>query len=407
MNQPGSIAEKKFKINTLGSFCVVVNGEDVTSALSKSAKVWDLFKYLITFRDELILPEKIISSLWPDADYTDPKRTLRALIFRLRRALKLGEKSGSNCIIVSSHGCYKFATKDCCELDVVEFENAFHKAYEHRSRDEEEKAVELFKKLIYLYKGEYLSQTYGYDWLIPARNYYRRMFLQSVCEVSEMLRERKQYEEILSICELALKHEMYEEQIHFYYMEALAGTGRLKQARSHYEHIERLFEKELGVKPSTSLERLYRMLFGEVTKSGLDISYIKEGLREEALPCGPVFCDKEFFKTLRMLEKRRAERYGPMNFLGLLTITNPDRSLPDRATLDKGRKLLKQLLLSNLRKGDVVTQWNEAQFLLSLPSLNVKQAEVALKRMQKKFAALENNPGLVVYYDIKETLPSE
>lgn len=50
-------------IYTLGNFQVVRNGCDLTETLDKSIKVWELFKYFLTFRDELILPEKIIQSL--------------------------------------------------------------------------------------------------------------------------------------------------------------------------------------------------------------------------------------------------------------------------------------------------------------------------------------------------------
>ncbi|HHX95761.1 MAG TPA: hypothetical protein GX691_08105, partial [Clostridia bacterium] len=49
-----------YNITTLGNFQVICNGNDLTDALSKSLKVWELFKYLLTFRDDLMLPEKII-----------------------------------------------------------------------------------------------------------------------------------------------------------------------------------------------------------------------------------------------------------------------------------------------------------------------------------------------------------
>ena len=403
---PAIEIEKDFyRINTLGNFQVVCNGNDLTVSLDKSLKLWDLFKYFLTFRGELILPEKIITSLWPEADYIDPKRTLRALVFRLRKALRMDECTVSEGLIVSSRGCYKFEPQNNCVIDVVEFESLFRRAYE-LSREESNSAIQLFTQVIAMYKGDYLSETYGHDWLIPPRNYYRNMFLQSVYEASGLLKEQKRYSEILSVCEAALKYELFEEELHFNYIEALAGSGKLKQARNHYEYVTQVFERELGVKPSNTLTRLYRMLFGEISKTGLDLNYIQDNLREESLPNGPMLCDKEFFKSLRHLEIRRAERYGPTNFLGLLTVTQADSTLPEQRKLREGMKELKQLLLANLRKGDVITEWNEAQFLLSLPSLNVQQAEIALKRIQKKFAASVNN-GLVLQDKIQEALPAD
>jgi two-component SAPR family response regulator len=372
-----------YNITTLGNFQVICNGNDLTDALSKSLKVWELFKYLLTFRDDLILPEKIIQSLWPEADYVDPKRTLRALIFRLRKALELEECSESDSLIVSSRGCYKFETRECCTIDVVLFENLFRSACE-AARYDTEKAIDLFGQAVEMYKGDYLSETYGHDWLIPARNYYRRIFLQSVYEACEMLKEQKRYQEITGFCEAAFKHELYEEELHLFYIEALAGTGKLKQARSHYEYVKDLFERELGVQPSSVLTKVYRMLFGEISRTGLDMNYIKDNLKEETIPNGPLLCDRDFFKALQQLESRRAERYGPRNFLGLLTLTLPDHTLPGQGKLEEGMKQLRHLLLSDLRKGDVITEWGEAQFLLSLPAISDKQAEIALTRIQKK-----------------------
>lgn len=398
-----AIEKDMLGIQTLGNFHVCYNRNDLTVSLDKSVKVWELFKFLLTFRDELVLPEKIIQSLWPDSDYTDPKRTLRALIFRLRKALVLegGEDKG---IIIFSHGCYKLDSKGKCMIDVVEFERIFREAYDV-SKDDCDRAIELFNKVIAMYKGDYLSETCCYDWLIPPRNYYRRIFLQSVYEVSELLKEQKRYHEILSVCDAALRHELFEEELHLFYIEALARTGKLKQARNHYEYIKQVFERELGVKPSDALNRLYRMLFGEVSKSRLDLNSIEENLRQESVKRGPVLCDKEFFKALWQLDMRRAERYGKTNFLGLVTLSLPDYSLPDPKILHEGMKELRQLLLNNLRKGDVVTEWNEAQFLLSLPSLSDKQAEIALRRVQNRYKETNKIPGLMLHYKIEDSLP--
>lgn len=396
----------RLRITTLGSFQVLIGRNNLVEEHNNSLKIWELFKYLVTFRDELILPEKIISAIWSEADYSDPKRTLRSLVFRLRKILNAqdaGDGEGAS-LIVYSHGCYKFDASTNCHLDAVEFEEAFHAACA-AMKDNPAKAVGLFKKSVDMYRGDYLTETVGHAWLIPARNHYRRIFLQSVYEVSDLLKDEQDYEEILKICEKVLKHEIYEEEVHFRYIEALAALGKIKQAKNHYKYVEEIFERGMGVKPSNALQQLYRMLFGEIKKSGLDITSIAENLREEFFTSGPMLCEAELFKFLHNLEKRRSERYGQTTSLAILTLSEPDHAMPAAKQLQSGMEELKQTLLTTLRKGDVVAEWNEAQFLVNLPVLNVEQAHRALERVLKKYAELRKNPRLALHYKIMEGLP--
>lgn len=393
---------KIFEINTLGNFSIYYNNKNLTNKSNNCLKIWELFKYLLTYRDELIPPEKIISSIWPGADYSDPKRTLRALIFRLRKTLNWDKDNNS--IIVYSHGCYKLDTKLHCKIDVDEFEKYFQDAYKI-SNEDTSKAIELYNKVINIYKGDYLSETCGHDWLIPVRNHYRRIFLQSVYEVCDLLKEEKMYQEVLEACEKALKYEMYEEAVHFRYIEALAATGKLKQARNHYNYVEEVFKRELGVKPSKELRDLYRLLFGEVRKTSFDIISTEEKFRNEEFSDGPVICDTKLFKFLFHVEKRRFERYGQKTFMGLVTLSSGNQFL-DQNTLKEGMERLKHILKSNLRKGDVITQWNDNQFLLSLPCINSEQAIKALCRIEKIYKNSEKYSKLVINTKFQPVLPA-
>lgn len=300
------------EISTLGGFKVLIDDRNLIDEFKSSIKIWELFKYLITFRDELLLPEKIIFSIWPDADYSDLNRALRALIFRLRKALNTGERDNGS-IIVYSSGCYRLNAKNRCTLDVAEFEKTFHNSHS-ALKDNPAQATEMFKKLTELYKGDYLPETSEYDWLMPTRNHYRRLFLQSVSELSELLKIQQDYQGIFTVCEKALKYEMYEEEIHFRYIEALALSGKIQQAKNHYKYVEEIFEREMGVKLSNTLQQLYRVLFGEISRKKMDVTSIDENLREEFFSSSPMLCDRETFKILFNMEKRRSERNGQQAF---------------------------------------------------------------------------------------------
>jgi DNA-binding SARP family transcriptional activator len=394
--------QNQLGIITLGNFDVLKNRQSLTERYNNSLKIWEIFKYFVTFREELILPERIIDSLWPDADYTDPKRSLRALIFRLRKIIDLKDSQESNSCIIYSNGCYKLETTDNIFIDIDEFDNLIHRAKDISTEDPD-KAIDIYKKALSLYKGDYLSETHGYDWLMPTRNYYRRVFLQGVYDASELLNKQKRFDEILTICEIALKYELFEEKIHFRYVEALAALGKIKQARNHYEYVKEVFEREMGVKPSNAFNSLYRLLFGEISKAGLNVTSIADNLTEKYFYDGPVLVDTEFFRLLYRLEKRRSERYGQLTYLFVLTLGYPDKTLPPPSQLKAGTEELKHILLSNLRKGDVICQWNEAQFVLSLPGYSADRTKTAIERVKKKFA--KSNTKLVLYARELNQLP--
>ena len=186
----------RLKVITLGNFDVVDNGDSLTEKYSSSLKLWELFKFLITYRDELILPEKIIDSIWPESDYQDPNRTLRALVFRLRKILSQYDDQDGKDIIVHSHGCYKLCTNKFEYIDVVELEKLYKKAIA-TTEESPAKAIGLYYSIIDMYKNGYLIQSHEYEWLIPARNCYRRIFLQSIIGISELLKKQKEYQKLL------------------------------------------------------------------------------------------------------------------------------------------------------------------------------------------------------------------
>ncbi|MGI6097718.1 MAG: BTAD domain-containing putative transcriptional regulator [Dethiobacteria bacterium] len=51
-----------------------------------------------------------------------------------------------------------------------------------------------------------------------------------------------------------------EEELHLRYIESLMELGRNKQAQEHYEYISAHMYRELGVKPSVEMRRLYQLL---------------------------------------------------------------------------------------------------------------------------------------------------
>lgn len=374
----------RLEISTLGLFQARCGDQLLSDNASRSNRLWELLKYLITHRDKGNAPDVIVETLWPDQEYDDPRGALRTLVYRLRQLLGKGACVNGTEAIVFSQGCYHWNTKQNYWLDVDEFELLCRQAQAVAATDPQQ-ATLLYLKAIGLYKGDYLPECSYCEWVIPIRNYYHHLYLQSILALTTLLSAAEQYAEVIEVCEHAFIVDPFEEELHVRFLEALLAEDKLKQARAHYEYATTMFYRELGVKPSAVMRRLYQRMRAADAGVELDLTVIQDHLREKGT-AGAFLCDPDTFRFLYKLEKRRAERTGQSIFLGLLTFTRPDYGLPAPAVLKPAAEQLRGLLQLSLRKGDVVCHWNEAQHLVIMPGLSQEQAEIVLGRIEQRFS---------------------
>lgn len=278
-------------ILTLGQFAVHNEHTDLTSGTGRSYHLWDLFRFLITNRGKGIRPEVMVEALWPEQSYADPRRALRTPVYRLRKIL---DGVDTESPIIFSHGCYIWKTIPGYRLDVEVFEALCNKAKQISSENPSE-AIKLYFDAIGLYKGEYLPECLYQDWVMPARNYYRRLYLQCVAGLLDLLWAREQYKEILAVCERAILLEPLEEEVHIRFLEALLKEQKLKQSLNHYEYITSLLYRQLGVKPSPNLRKLYKQIQDEYKEGGSEVS----GGQKQTEQAGACLHAKESLRSMR------------------------------------------------------------------------------------------------------------
>jgi two-component SAPR family response regulator len=401
-----SVKKERLEIFTLGRFMVKCGDRLISEQSNRSYRIWDLFKYLVTYRDRGILPEVILENLWPGQEFSDPKRALRTPIYRLRQLLTpaSGDSDGSS-FISFSQGCYKWNTKAEYSLDVQEFE-ALCQRGQMIAQDNPAEAIETLKKAVSLYKGDYLPECLYYEWTLPVRNYYRRIFLQSSLDLCRLLKNADRNSEILKVCESVFHIEPFEEEFHLRFLETQMVMDKIKEARSHYEYVTSLFYRELGIKPSSAMRSIYRQLKAGGECVEFDLTSIQESLAERQENEGAFFCDSDIFRHLYKLEKKRLERTGQIVFLGLLSLTTAEYRIPPRKILQEACDKLLNLLIARLRKGDIITHWNDSQILVLLPGLNLEQGEKVLQRVILAFNA-ENNSAITVHSKLQPVIPPQ
>ncbi len=399
--------ERKICIYTLGKFYIYHDNKVLNERSSRSKRMWKIFMFLLSNRGKAFFPETILEKIWPENEYSDPSMVLRAQMFRLRHALDEGPAKNSLADnIILAQGSYIWEEKTEYWLDVDDLDSLSSEARLLFDKNPE-KAINLYREAVALYKGPYLSELSFSEWLEPIRSYYHDIYLESVLGLTALLKKRNAHTEIIKICEQATTVDYFEEKIHIKLIEALLAEGQIARARAHYNEATSAFYRELGIKPSEQMKRLYRLVAAEPGSFELDLTTIQEGLKGKEQVEGAYLCDDELFRYFYKLESARVERSGQSALLGLFTITAPGYKLPDEKVLNEVMQHLQDVVLDSLRKGDIVTRWNKAQLLLLLPGLKREEAEIVIERIETKFHKQHSLKGLVMNKKIESLLPLE
>ena len=144
------------KICTFGDFDIKRDGESILNNANYPYRLIKLFKYLLTFKDKKLTPERIIDDLWSEEYFIDPKKVLRTQISRLRKGIKTGDGDQVFFEIVFSYGYYIFhLNNEEVLLDVDIFEKAIEKG--NRLVEENLKeAISEYKEALSMYKEDSL-----------------------------------------------------------------------------------------------------------------------------------------------------------------------------------------------------------------------------------------------------------
>lgn len=369
----------RLEIYTLGQFHVKRGEKVFTENAGRSYQIWKLFKFLISYRGKST--EELMEKLYPEEEPSDPERTLRNLVYRLRRLLTEGYPPGSEPqYIVLSHGLYSFNMSAKYWLDTDEFKCLCSEGNRIALSDPV-KGMEIYKKALSLYNGYYLAESLYDDWVIPMRNYYHRLYLESVYAYLELLKKTGRYLELREACEKAFLIEPYQEDLHIYFIEALLEDGRTDLAKTHYNYASSLLYRDAGLKPSEVMRDLYKKITSEKKPQPHNRILHLEGLSEQIEEGGAFFCDPDTFLKLYKLEELKAERSGYASFWGCLALSCND-TMSNNQKLDEAMHILEKIIKRNLRKGDIVCRWNENQFYLLMSSHSHEKARKPLERIK-------------------------
>lgn len=285
-------------IDTLGDFDIKIQDESILHSIGNQTRLIKLFKYFLTFEGKKILPDRIIEEMWHGEDSKDPISVLRTQISRIRSMFNCKETYEEPFFEINYiDGYYLFQLNNNCTVDFLMMETYIKK---HQTSKDKEEVMETCKKVIELYKGEYLGELGNDDWVVPIRSRYNRLFISSLTKYLQLLSEMSMDNQIIAICEQAMGHIPYEEIIHIYYIESLVNLGQIRCALNHYTYYTSKIHNDLGAKPSNKLVSVYKSI--RVKEQHLSSNIVLGTLDNELKECndqnGALICDNFYFKFL-------------------------------------------------------------------------------------------------------------
>ena len=380
-NAPVTVV-KRVAVTMLGGFRIRVDGNVLTDEINRSQKLWNVLCYLIAHRERTVPQSEFIELFWPEENSANPTNALKTLLYRVRSLLEPLFGEGLEPIL-SQRGAYAWNPAIACEMDVDRFELLCRRAQD--TALPAQKRMALYEEAAEMYRGDYLPKLANQMWVVPISAHYHALYLEAVKEYADLLEHAEKFETMAELCTRASQLDPLDESLHTLIVRALLRQGKDSAALSHYEKATDLLYRNLGVRPSEELRALYREIMDVEERLETNLEVIQANLREAAQRPGAFVCEYGFFKEAYRLEARRSARSGACVHIALVTVSLPDGGVPPLGVLNTTMDQLLEVLVHNLRRGDVVSKYSGAQYVVMLPAANFEDSTMVVERIVNAF----------------------
>ena len=375
-------------VNSLGKFQITDGNVVVGDEELRSNMLSKLLLYILLYRDKTLTIEDITTAVWQDEEIENPAGALKNLMYRLRKTL--AKYFGDQDFILTNRGSYRWNSQVSVNFDIEQFDKLMNEAKQENSL---EKSEVLYEQAIALYQGDFMVRLTDMHWILTLHTYYHSLCLSCVKALSEIYLKLERYENLEKICTDALKLESGDEELYCYQIEARMRCGKVNLAMESYEKAREIMEKELGVRKTTILNKVYDELM-KISKGGssYNIEEIKEDI-EESDPTGVFMCGYPIFKEIYHLEARKSTRSEEPENLVLLTVQARETEEPAVAEFRVKQVMagLEETIGECLRVGDVAAKYSDTQFILLLPTCTQELAMLVANRIISRLYAKNSN----------------
>jgi DNA-binding SARP family transcriptional activator len=239
------------KVFTLGRFAVLQEDRPLRSGAKVQKKPLALLKAIIVFGTPGVPEERLMDTLWPDADGDAARRALTSAVFRLRRLLRHEHA-------VMRGGGEIRLDPSLCWVDVWALERLLDRAEAASASPDGERAwadaVRWTERAAALHRGPLLGTADDAAWSGALADRVRRRLLRQLLAVARHAQDSLEWQAAADLLEKALRVDPCAEPAYRQLMTAYRRLGRPAEVRAIYARCRETLERQLGVRPSPATE---------------------------------------------------------------------------------------------------------------------------------------------------------
>lgn len=245
-------------IQSLGPFRVWLKGQEIAPEAWRRDKALRLFQLLVTRRDRpgMLHREQILNTLWPDTPPDAAANGLRVALSALRQTLDPAHTPGVESPFLKREGeLLRLNLSAGVRVDADEFTSLVEEA-RRLEATQPDRAVDLYRRAVGLYRGDYLQDCLYEDWVGEERERLLALYLSAAERLAFLLSQRGDCNEAINLCHRILDHDPLWEEAYRLLMACHWRLGNRSLALRTYQRCARRLKEELNVKPAASTHSL-------------------------------------------------------------------------------------------------------------------------------------------------------
>jgi ATP/maltotriose-dependent transcriptional regulator MalT/DNA-binding SARP family transcriptional activator len=224
-------APVSLRVQALGGFRVLRDGDPVGAERWRSLKARDLLKLLIARRGRPTPRELLMETLWPDEDPARLSNRLSVALSTVRAVLDPERHFGPDRFVAADRHAVWIAD---LPVDVEEFLATAVAGLAANTRGEADRALTLLTSAEVAYAGDFLEEDRYEDWAVPLREEARAAYLAVARTLARMAAAAGEHDLAVRYHLRLLERDSYDEEAHIGLVVALIRGGRHGEARRRY-----------------------------------------------------------------------------------------------------------------------------------------------------------------------------